>query len=246
MDEQQVTLQTLDKLPPSRRQRLLRAFTSYYAIALGLTLGCASIFGWLADEVLEKEFTSVNTSILLAIHAHRTATLDVLAFSFTDVGSIIGVSIIGSILVGALVRTKRYVDLWTFIAAIGGALLFVFTFKLLFHQIRPQVFAPLTTEIDFSFPSGHSLMSFAVWGFFAWWIVSIRPREKWRWGVAALGLMIALLVALSRLYLGVHWPTDVVAGMLIAFSWIGVCATGQRWFTRHARRERRKQLEGRA
>ena len=89
-------------------------------------------------------------------------------------------------------------------------------------------------------------MSFAVWGFFAWWIVSIRPREKWRWVVAALGLTIALLVALSRLYLGVHWPTDVVAGMLIAFSWIGVCAMGQRWLTRHARRERYRQLDGSA
>ena len=235
-------LHPIEAIPPSRAQKLLKAITSYYAVALAIAVSCAWLFGWLADEVLEHEFISLNTSILLAIHAHRSPVLDELAITITNVGSPIGIAVIGVLLTASLLLMKRYVDLGTFAVILIGAAILVFSFKLLFHQVRPRVFEPLVPEGDFSFPSGHSLTSFAVWGFFAWWIVSLDARAVWRWILGALGLVISMLVALSRLYIGVHWPTDVLAGMLLAFSWIGVCVTGQRWLTRHARRERRKQL----
>ncbi|MDP4199956.1 MAG: phosphatase PAP2 family protein [Bacteroidota bacterium] len=230
----------IEDLPASRAQKLLRALTSYYAIALAVAVVCAWGFGWLADEVLDHEFTVANTSILLTIHAHRTATLDQIAFLASGIGSATGITIIGIALVLALLIMNRYVDLGTLAAVLLGATVLMLTFKLLFHQVRPHVFEPLVRETNFSFPSGHSLTSFSLWGFLAWWIVSMNHRQVWRWILGILGLGIAVLVALSRLYLGVHWPTDVVAGMLLGFSWVGVCVTGQHWLTRHARRERRR------
>jgi undecaprenyl-diphosphatase len=234
----------IEKLPPSRSRRLLKALTSYYGIALLVAIACTYGFSWLADEVLEGEFGNLNSSVLLAIHAHRSVTLDNLAFTVTWLGSSWGVMTIGVLLTGALLLMRRYVDLATFAAVLVGATLMVATFKLVFHQLRPQVFTPLVVESNYSFPSGHSLTSFALWGFFAWWIVSIRPKDVWRWALALLGIVIAALVALSRLYLGVHWPTDVTAGVFLGFGWVAVCAVGQRWLTRHARRERRQMIEG--
>jgi undecaprenyl-diphosphatase len=231
----------IETLRPSRAERLLKVLTSYYAISLGVALLFAGVFAWLAQEVLESEFSRINTAVLLAIHRHTSDTFTTLAFAFTDLGSVGGVTVIGAILSFALWRSKRYVDLGTFAAVLVGAATMIFTLKLIFHQIRPTVFPPLAIEKNYSFPSGHSMISFSFWGFFAWWIISIHPRQPWRWFLAAFGLAIAACVGLSRLYLGVHWPTDVIGGMLLAFAWIGVCVLGQHWLTRHARRERRAQ-----
>ena len=234
----------IESLPLSGAKKLLKALTSYYAMALAIAVFFAWLFGWLAEEVLEHEFTSINTAILLNIHAYHTPVLDELALTITSIGSPIGIAIIGVLFISSLLLMKRYVDLGTFAVVLIGAVVLQLTFKLLFHQVRPHVFEPLVVENDFGFPSGHSLTSFAIWGFFAWWIISLDEaswtiRAVWRWVLGVLGLSIGMLVALSRLYVGVHWPTDVLAGMLLAFSWIGVCVTGQRWLTRHARRERR-------
>lgn len=232
----------LKELPRTRAQKLLRAIASYYAIALAIAAVFAYLFGWLADEVTEHQFGDINRSILLSIHAHQSAALDRLALDITFFGSSYGIVLLAIIFAFGLWILKRYVDLGTLAAVLIGASLMVLTLKAVFHNPRPQVFPPLVHETNFSFPSGHSLTSFALWGFFAWWIVTLHPRKAWCWLLGLLGVLVAAMVALSRLYLGVHWPTDVLAGFFLGFGWVAVCALGHRWFTRHARRERRMQL----
>lgn len=232
----------IEQLPRRRAEKLLTLITSYYFIALAIGAAFACLFGWLADEVTENEFGVDNTAILLHIHAHQSPVLDRIAFSFTWIGSPTGIVLISLLIVYGLWIMKRYVDLGTYAAVLIGASVMVVTFKLFFHQLRPQVFPPLVHETNFSFPSGHSLTSFAVWGFVAWWIVSLDPKQIWRWLLGLLSVLVAALVALSRLYLGVHWPTDVLAGFFLGFGWVATCALGHRWLTRHARRERRNQL----
>lgn len=233
----------IEQLPPSRAQKLLKIITSYYFIALAIGAGFTYLFGWLAEEVTENEFGVDNTAILLHIHAFRSPLLDGIAFTFTWIGSPVGIVLISILIVAGLWLRKRYVDIGMYGAVLIGASVMVLTLKIFFHQLRPQVFPPLVHETSFSFPSGHSLTSFSAWGFVAWWVVSIDPRKVWRWVLGALGVLVAALVALSRLYLGVHWPTDVLAGFFLGFGWVAVCAFGQRWLTRHARRERKKQLQ---
>ena len=234
-----------ERLTPERSERLLKIITSYYFSALAVGATFAYLFGWLADEVTENEFGVNNTAILLHIHAYRNGLLDRLAFSLTYLGSAYGIVIISLCIIGALWLLKKYVDIGMYAAVLIGASVMVLTFKLFFHQLRPQVFPPLVHETNYSFPSGHSLTSFAVWGFVAWWIVSHGPRQVWRWLLGVLCVLVAAMVALSRLYLGVHWPTDVLAGFFLGFGWVAVCAVGHRWLTRHARRERRELLQQR-
>ena len=232
----------IEQLRPTRARKLLEIVSSYYAIALGIGVAFAYLFGWLADEVMENEFGVNNRAILLNIHSFRSPALDRLALTMTFWGSAWGIVILSVCIIAGLLLLKRYVDVGMYAAVIIGASLMVVTFKLFFHQLRPQVFPPLARETSFSFPSGHSLTSFAVWGFIAWWIVSIDPRQIWRWLLGSLCVLVAASVALSRLYLGVHWPTDVLAGLFLGFGWVATCALGHRWLTRHARRERRKEL----
>lgn len=232
----------IEQLPRSRARKLLKIVTSYYFIALAIGAVFAYLFGWLADGVTENEFGVDNTAILLNIHAHQSATLDRLAFALTWLGSAWGVVTLSLLIILGLWLLKQYVDIGMYAAVLIGASVMVLTFKVFFHQLRPQVFSPLVHETNFSFPSGHSLTSFALWGFVAWWVVSLDPKQIWRWFLGLLGVLIAALVALSRLYLGVHWPTDVLAGLFLGFGWVAVCALGQRWLTRHARRERKRLL----
>ncbi|HEY3875339.1 MAG TPA: phosphatase PAP2 family protein [Candidatus Kapabacteria bacterium] len=234
--------EVLEEIPQAGASKLYRVVTSYYFYALLIAVICAGIFGWLADQVTDHTVGGFNRSILLAIHARQTPTLDSLALHITWLGSTYGIATLGLLFTAAFLLMKRYVDLATMAAVLIGASLMVVTLKLVFHNPRPQVFPPLVQETNFSFPSGHSLTSFAIWGFFAWWMVSLQVRNLWRWLLGLLGILVAASVALSRLYLGVHWPTDVLAGLLLGFGWVALCATGNRWFTRHARRERREML----
>ena len=220
----------------SRRARLLKILSSYYGVALVIGGAAIFLFAWLAEEVMESEFTKLSTSILLAIHKHASPQRTQLAFFFTDLGSVVGVLVCSAFFLLFLFWKKERLIAFAYIATLAGSAFFVFVLKLAFHQVRPHVFTPLVLESNFSFPSGHALMSFTFWGFLAWYLVSRDHKQVWRWLLATVFLSIAAAVGLSRLYLGVHWPTDVIAGALIAFFWIAVCTAGYHWAQRRGAR----------
>jgi undecaprenyl-diphosphatase len=221
----------------SRSQRLLKLLGSYYGISLGIAILTLVTFAWLADEVLEQEFAAMNRDVLLWIHGFAGPGLTSVAFAFTDLGSVLGVTILAICFGLVLIRMRHYWDAVTLLVVLTGGAVLVFVLKGVFQQIRPQVFTPYVAELNFSFPSGHSLISFAFWGYLASWLVHQDPKAPWRWLVGALCLAVAACVALSRLYLGVHWPTDVLAGLIVATFWVTACLSAQRWAL--ARRSRR-------
>jgi undecaprenyl-diphosphatase len=96
-----------------------------------------------------------------------------------------------------------------------GAALLSRTFKLLLHRQRPHfwdLFYPLPS--DYSFPSGHALFSLT----FALAIIILAWNSRWRWGVLLVGSSFAIAIAWTRLYLGVHYPSDIFGGWLIAIA----------------------------
>jgi membrane-associated phospholipid phosphatase len=118
---------------------------------------------------------------------------------------------------------QRRLEAKVFAIACLGALILNQGLKLCFTKLRPQLWTHLISETSFSFPSGHALGALVLYGFLAYILAMQFPRSaRWIYS-AATGIIRA--IGASRLYLGVHWPTDVVAGYAVGFLWLVVCIT---------------------
>ncbi len=207
---------------------------------LGLAAAVVAGIGFLAlaHGVLEDQFGSINKQVLLSIHAYQSPLLTALARALSFIGSGVGVTVIGASVCAHWIRKRRGLDAWMLGALLVGCALITEALKQVYQQARPQVFPPLEAIFNFSFPSGHTLTSFAFALFVG--VLMLRrgkPTAK-RWWIAAGLLALAALIASSRMYLGVHWPTDVAAGMLVAVIWSATCLLTRRWVL--MRRERRR------
>ena len=108
------------------------------------------------------------------------------------------------------------------VATIGGMVLTT-VLKAVFERDRPELFDSGYTASFYSFPSGHATIAVGFYGMLTF-LVAMRLRGLRRWMVVALGTLLVLLIGFSRLYLGVHYPTDVLAGYLAAPLWISAIA----------------------
>jgi undecaprenyl-diphosphatase len=207
---------------------------SRLSIPLVAGLACAAaslvLFTVLANEMREGELLHFDTTIRIFVHAHSSPPLTQLMRFFSLVGSPFVVTIGATTTSIALwVAGHRRRALLIAITTLGGTLLMV-VMKLGFHRQRPQPFFDTQLPASYSFPSGHALLSFCLCGAAA---ALFAANQKSAWvrvaiWVAAAGLSGA--IGYSRIYLGVHYPSDVVAGYLAALAWVlGVAAAYQKW-----------------
>jgi membrane-associated phospholipid phosphatase len=200
----------------------LRAVGLPLLFALGvLTIG-AWAFGAVAEEVAEGETARDDQRLADWLHGRATDPFTDAFRTFTWTGN--GAFLAVVVLVAAVLLWRRsYVaDALFVVFAFVGAEVITYGMKQGFRRDRPFFEDPLATASSFSFPSGHSLVSLAVYGSIA--IVIARHARDRRVAVAALaaaGLWI-LAIGFSRLYLGVHFLTDVVAGYAAGAAWLAL------------------------
>jgi len=204
----------------STRKRL-QEFLSL-SLGLGLVSAIATLvfFGWLADEVLEGETRHFDDVTRAAVHTLATPALTTAMRFISFLGSalFLTAATVFVVLLFVLCKWGREAKLFT-ITMIGASALNT-TLKLAFARPRPVPFFNLTAPETYSFPSGHSLASCC---FFAGLAAILSGRVKQRrtriiiWIAAA---TMFLLIGLSRIYLGVHYTTDVIAGFAAALIWI--------------------------
>jgi membrane-associated phospholipid phosphatase len=191
------------------------------SLAFGMFLVASIGFAMLADEVHEGETLQTDEMILRSIHANASPALDSFFPVYTEIGGVIFVAAITMIIVGYLwFSGRRYKSLLLFFA-VGGAALANYTVKFLFERARPDLWTHLVDETSFSFPSGHAMGSSA----FAFGIVAILWNTKWRWPAMFIAAMYVISIGFSRLYLGVHYPTDILAGWLLSLVWVAFIAS---------------------
>jgi membrane-associated phospholipid phosphatase len=177
---------------------------------------CVVGFGLIADEVHEGDTLPYDQFVLQSINATSTPFWDVFYTTVTQLGGIVGVVIIAAVLSVLLLVKKKYKKFIIVVASVGGAALLNVILKLLFERVRPDLWEQLVVETSYSFPSGHAMASSAL----ALAIIAICWRTRWRWAALIGGATFILMIGYSRLYLSVHYPTDIIAGWLVSTIWV--------------------------
>ncbi len=179
---------------------------------------CAAVAAVLGREVLEGETRRVDAAILGAIHAHTTPLLHAAATFASFMGGLGVVAVALALVVLLFARGERRTAV-TFALGIVVAQLLDMLLKELFGRVRPELWLR-PSVLGESFPSGHALASTVIYGLVAWTLARRYPRHSAAIGASAAFVVAA--IALSRLVLGVHWPSDVVAGMAIGYLCLSV------------------------
>ncbi len=193
------------------RNRMTGWWSTSFRIA-GLLMGLVVVAlqvsqrGWLVD---------VDNAVTAWLVGHRSPVVDQMALMVTNAfGPTETACAAALVAVVAVVRFHSYLSGLTIIAAVGGASALCLAMKLVLARDRPPVGIQETLETDYSFPSGHVVGTVALFGMLAV-VVGMHRGEAIKKWLACSALVIVAAVALSRLYLGVHWFTDVLAGVLL-------------------------------
>jgi undecaprenyl-diphosphatase len=182
---------------------------------LGILLGLAVLTA-LAGIGVRTWAPGFDAQAMQAIAISRNATLTSIAWVVTEAGSFVLLAPL-SIAFVLLRRWKRPADDIALVVIAAGSALLPLTVKLIVARPRPTI-EHLSQLSSLSFPSEHTTQAAAIYLTIAI-MLSQGLRRGWREAAIALGLLIALAVAWSRVYLGVHYPTDVTAGLLLGWSW---------------------------
>ena len=202
------------------------AVGTFLTIGFALALAAAVGFGMVAEEVAEGETRRVDEALMLALHGVRSARLDFVMLEITALGSATVVLLIA--LVGGLflwLTRHRYSAVLLWIAVAGSGVLNALL-KLLFDRPRPELFTWVTHAGSTSFPSGHAMNAVAAYGTLAYLVGRLQPTRRLRRLTWVVAVLLMLAIGLSRPYLGVHYPSDVLAGYLAGGVWAVACALG--------------------
>jgi len=137
----------------------------------------------------------------------------------TVLGSTVVVATVTAIVVIILLFSQRFKIYTTgLIATVIGASATSYILKILIDRVRPSGLIPSAIETSSSFPSGHATLSVALYGFLAYLLCKIYPKNTVL--ISTLATLIILAIGFSRLYLGVHFPTDILAGYIFGGVWL--------------------------
>jgi membrane-associated phospholipid phosphatase len=196
------------------QQNYYRKMFVRWLLGLGAVLGLVAIFTDLVEDVWFREGFTWDKPIILAIHQLSTPIHDAIMRVVTQAGEA-GAIVVVILAAGWFARKHRFADAFTIIVGFCGAVALNTMLKFLLARPRPALFPPLVVESGFSFPSGHVTASIAVFGFLA---VLLWRGRRYGWAIL-LGALIPV-VALSRIYLGVHYPSDTLGSLIFASLWL--------------------------
>ena len=195
-------------------------------LAAGLAFSTFVVWAFieLADEVLEGDSRAFDRAVLLWIDSNFPDWLDGPMRLVTALGYYWAVVPLLAVAAFFFYRKGWRLSAILLVVSTGGSIVLTTVLKAVFGRARPELFDSGYQASFYSFPSGHATVAVGFYGMLTV-ILAYRLRGRARWVVAASGVLIVLLIGFSRLYLGVHYPTDILAGYLAALLWL-VCVGG--------------------
>ena len=187
--------------------RLLLVFTALLLPLWG--------FAELAGEIQARNTLAFDEPLLRGAQALASPGLDRTFLLISALGYGFGVLPVDLVLVVVLALKRRVRETVFAFFALGGSLLLNTLVKHLFARERPSLWEPLTPHFTYSFPSGHAMASATLAGV----VLLLGWHTRWRWPLLVIALLLVVLVGFSRIYLGVHYPSDILAGWAAASTW---------------------------
>jgi len=223
------------------RKFLRRRFTREGALGLYFTLGFLAsalsivLLSLLLDEVFEIGAPGpFDRAVTLAVRNLQSPGLDRFFRNLTNLGDFRFLTPATLVISGILAWKHRRVSGLLYASAVVGGFLLETLMKITLRRNRPDLWPALVTEKTFSFPSGHATMSTLFFGGAVAVVFHLTRRRSIRIAATCIAAVMIFAVAFSRVYLGAHWTTDVVAGILLGLFWVVLCATGTEYLARRA------------
>jgi membrane-associated phospholipid phosphatase len=173
-------------------------------------------FAELAEDVREGEPFEFDEPLLLLAHAMARDGFDRAFLLASKLGYEWGVVPVDIALVVVLALLRRYRESLFVALATGGSALLNIATKQFFSRDRPSLWESIAPETSFSFPSGHAMGSMTL----AMVFILLAWPTRWRWPTLVAMTVFVTMVGLSRVYLGVHYPSDILAGWTAAMAWV--------------------------
>jgi undecaprenyl-diphosphatase len=221
-----MTTRTVRALP---FRRLERHELAWLLIGVGV---CLLLWGFLAlaSEVMEGDTKSLDTKILVALRKADDPSRPIgpawVENSLLDLTAIGGPIVLGLVVlsvVGFLVLQARYHTAIVVLATAASGEIATFVLKNAFLRPRPDVVPHLRDVTTSSFPSGHAMDSAIVYLTLGAMLMRLAERRITKIYCIGMAIFLTLIVGISRVYLGVHYPTDVAAGWMFGFFWASLC-----------------------
>jgi undecaprenyl-diphosphatase len=214
-------------------------------LPLLLVVGGLYAFAQIVDEVLEGESKVYDEWTIRFLRRTDDPSIPIgpawmheAARDITALGSMIVLVLVIAAVAGFLILRRKYGMLWLVLAASSGGIVLSQLMKNIFARPRPDLVPHSVKVFTASFPSGHSMMSAVVYLTLGTLLAQIVPGWKGKIYCLSIAVFFAVLVGLSRIYLGVHYPTDVMAGWAAGLVWALMCWFAAAWLQRRGAVER--------
>jgi undecaprenyl-diphosphatase len=236
-----ITMTIRSTLPPR-----LRAWFGAEFTVLAMFLAAAALLGFVAlvDEVLEGGTRAFDETILRALRNPANLAdplgpwwVELMFRDLTALGGTTVLTLITAIVIGYLLIDRKRAAALLVLVSVGGGTVLSNLLKTLFGRPRPELVAHLVEVRTLSFPSGHAMLSAVTFLTIGALLAKVQPGWRLRVYLVAVAITLTLLVGFSRVYLGVHYPTDVIAGWCAGAAWAMICWVVASWLQRRGQIE---------
>lgn len=198
----------------------------HLTVGMAVVLLAVVVFANIAEDVLERDsLVLLDDRVMQWLHAHATPARTAFFFFITEWHNTLGVLVMTALLAIWLSYRRSWDWVMRLLLVVPLGMLLNVLLKNIFQRQRPSFDQPLLTLVTYSFPSGHTAAATLFYGVLAAWLLTVLKRP-WHVPVVVLAVCMVLLVALSRMYLGVHYPSDVFAAMASSTAWLAIVFTG--------------------
>jgi membrane-associated phospholipid phosphatase len=211
-----------------KRIPLLPRLGVHLLVGFGTSIACLVLFVLIEDVLENAVLVRFDNELANALHTSAT-DYGINLFVFISLfGGPIALALTMIIALLLLLR-KQYFYVLVWLVGVSGGQLLNLLLKQLFHRARPVFSDPFAHAVDFSFPSGHTMTAFITYGLLAYFLVRLIDNYRARILIVFTAALMIVLIGISRIYLGVHYFSDVVAGFMVGGVWLGTCIRLGTW-----------------